>query len=123
MAKRFRLGKPELAGELEKLSRQAKLPREVERLRAVSMAMSGDFTLEQIALARQFWALHAHRERPVRVWFILNPAMGCRAKTQRRKEEADEDKQAFTHRVSVKQSASFCVSAPLRDFRSSHRRI
>jgi hypothetical protein len=51
MAKRFRLGKPELAGELEKLSRQAKLPREVERLRAVRMAMSGDFTLEQIALA------------------------------------------------------------------------
>jgi hypothetical protein len=45
MAKRFRLGKPELAGELEKLSRQAKLPGEVERLRAVRMAMSGDFTL------------------------------------------------------------------------------
>jgi DNA-directed RNA polymerase specialized sigma24 family protein len=51
LAKRFRLGKPELAGELEKLSRQAKLPREVERLTAVRMAMSGDFTLEQIALA------------------------------------------------------------------------
>jgi transposase len=51
MAKRFRLGKPELAGELEKLSRQAKLPREVERLRAVRMAMSGDFTLGQIAQA------------------------------------------------------------------------
>jgi transposase len=51
MAKRFRLGKPELAGELEKLSRQAKLPREVERLTAVRMAMSGDFTLGQIAQA------------------------------------------------------------------------
>jgi hypothetical protein len=35
------------------------------------MAMSGDFTLEQIALAQQLWALHAHGERPVRVWFIL----------------------------------------------------
>ena len=46
MAERFRLEKPELAGEPGKLSRQAKLPREVERLRAVSMAMSGDFTLE-----------------------------------------------------------------------------
>jgi len=45
LAKRFRLGKPELAGELEKLSRQAKLPREVERLTAVRMAKSGDFTL------------------------------------------------------------------------------
>jgi hypothetical protein len=53
----------------------------------------------------------------------LNPAMGCRAKAQRRKEEADADKQAFTHRVSVKQCASLCVSAPLRDIRSSHRRI
>jgi len=54
---------------------------------------------------------------------ILNPAMGCRAKTQRRKEEADADKQAFTRRVSVNQCASLCVSAPLRDIRSSHRRI
>jgi hypothetical protein len=44
-----RLGKPELAGELEKLSRQAKPPREVEWLSAVSIAMSGDFTLGQIA--------------------------------------------------------------------------
>ena len=35
------------------------------------MAMSGDFTLEQIALAQQLWALHPHGERPVRVWFIL----------------------------------------------------
>jgi len=53
----------------------------------------------------------------------LNPAMGCRAKAQRRKEEADADKQAFTHRVSANQCASLCVSAPLRDIRSSHRRI
>jgi hypothetical protein len=53
----------------------------------------------------------------------LNPAMGCRAKTQRPKEEADADKQAFTRRVSVNQCASLCVSAPLRDIRSSHRRI
>ena len=55
MAKRFRLGKPELAGALEKLSRQARLPREVERLTAVRMAMSGDFTFEQIALACGRW--------------------------------------------------------------------
>jgi len=55
--------------------------------------------------------------------FTLNPAMGCGAKAQRRKEEADADKQALTHRVSVKQCASLCVSAPLRDIRSSLRRI
>jgi hypothetical protein len=53
----------------------------------------------------------------------LNPAMGCRAKAQRREEEADANKQAFTHRVSANQCASLCVSAPLRDIRSSHRRI
>jgi hypothetical protein len=31
-----------------------------------------------------------------------NPAMGCRAKAQRRKEETDADKQVFPCRVNVK---------------------
>ena len=46
----------------------------------------------------------------------LNPAMGYRAKTQRPKEEADADKQAFTHRgecETVRISLRLCAtSAP-----------
>lgn len=51
MAKRFRLGKPELAEELAVLSRQKTAPRDQQRLTAVRMAMSGQFTLGQIAAA------------------------------------------------------------------------
>ena len=54
---------------------------------------------------------------------ILKPAMGSHAKAQRREEEADANQQAFSHRVSENECASLCVFAPLRDIRSSHRRI
>ena len=51
MPKRFHLGKPELASALEELEVRASRPREVQRLTAVRMAMSGEFTLAQIAAA------------------------------------------------------------------------
>ena len=51
MPKRFHLRKPELTPVLEELEHSARQPREVQRLTAVRMAMSGEFTLAQIAAA------------------------------------------------------------------------
>lgn len=51
MPKTFQLNKPELAAEVEQRFLQGGSPRVMERLSAVRMAMSGEFTLAQIGLA------------------------------------------------------------------------
>ena len=51
MGRKFKLGKPEIEEELKKKEKEAKRARDIQRLMAVRMAMSGEFTLEQIGKA------------------------------------------------------------------------
>jgi transposase len=51
MAKKFRLNQPGVAEEVRRRLRQAAGPREQQRLLALKLALSGEFTLEQIGKA------------------------------------------------------------------------
>jgi transposase len=51
MAKTFMLGRPELGAEVVTRLKQARSRRETERLQAVRLALGGEHTLQQIAVA------------------------------------------------------------------------